>query len=80
MEYLDYFGDHFTKMPQCTWEKIAEVKHALSQERTILCGAIIRLKNLDIDNTIKKFETADKRLKKLEEELVELIEEANNGL
>ncbi len=66
-------------MPQCTWEKIAEVKHALSEERTIICGIIIRLKNLDVPHTIERFEAIDKRLKVLEDQLVNLIEEAGNG-
>lgn len=45
-----------------TYEKISELKHAVSQERTIICGAVERLKRLD------------KRLEELENNLAELIE------
>ena len=55
-------------MPKINWEKIAELKHALAQERTIICGTIIRLKKLD------------ERLGILEQQIVELIEEVDNGL
>jgi len=54
-------------MPKINWEKIAEIKHALAEERTIICGTIERLKRLDI------------RLGLLEKQLVDLIEEADDG-
>ncbi len=79
-------------MPQCTWEKIAQVKHALSQERTIICGVRLRLEKVqptlteeqskaaDIIETLNRLQIVDKRLKELEDELIVLIEEADNGL
>ena len=68
-------------MPILNWEKISEFKHALSQERTILCGVKLRLKNLipAIDETIKRIDTSDKRLEELERQLVEVIENAGNN-
>jgi len=55
-------------MPKVNWEKIAELKHALAEERTIICGTVERLKRLDA------------RLGSLEDQLVILIEEGDNGL
>jgi len=54
-------------MPKVNWEKIADLKHALAEERTIICGTIERLKRLDT------------RLGHLEKQIVDLIEEADNG-
>jgi len=64
-------------MPRLQWEKISEIKHALAQERTIICGVIIRLRNLDTDETIKRLIKCDQRLKILEDQLVLAIEAAN---
>jgi len=55
-------------MPTVNWEKIAELKHALAQERTIICGTIERLRKLD------------ERLRLLEMQIVDLIEDGDNGL
>lgn len=55
-------------MPKINWEKIAELKHALAEERTIICGTVERLKRLDT------------RLGSLEQQIVELIEGGDNGL
>ena len=62
-----------------TWEKIAEIKHALAQERTIICGCIVRLENLKISETIDKMKRCDQRLKELDCQLVNIIENANNN-
>ena len=70
-------------MPNLNWKKICEIKHALAQERTIICGCIMRLKKLNVCETIEKMEKCDQRLKELDCQLVEIIEGAsgeNNGL
>ncbi|KKK76845.1 hypothetical protein LCGC14_2859540 [marine sediment metagenome] len=66
-------------MTSLSWEKIAEIKHALAQERTIICGCIIRLEELKIAETVEKMRRCDQRLKELDCELVEIIEGANNN-
>jgi len=76
-------------MPELNWKKIAEIKHALAQERTIICGIKMRLeyiepilnsrqnKKVEIGKTIEKLRRCDQRLKELECQLVEVIESAN---
>ena len=49
-------------MPKINWEEFSEIKHQLSQERTIISGEILRL---------KKF---DERLEIFEDKLIALIE------
>jgi len=60
-------------MPDLNWEKISEIKHALAQERTIICGVIMRLERLCVKDTIDKLKLCDKRLSILEAQLVEVI-------
>lgn len=64
-------------MPKLNWNKISEIKHAVSQERVIICGIKMSLKNLKILETIKKLDKCDKRLEVLESQLVKVIETSN---
>ena len=66
-------------MPDLNWGKISEIKHALAQERTIICGCILRLENLKICETVDKMKKCDQRLKELDCQLVEIIQSANGG-
>lgn len=66
-------------MPNVNWGKIGDIKHALAQERTIICGVIMRLEHLDIPGTLKKLKLVDNRLRELDDQLVEIIIEAGNN-
>jgi len=67
-------------MPSVNWKKISELKHAIAQERTVLCGMKIRLHNLKVSETIQRLDMCDKRLAKLESQIVDIIEEGDNEL
>lgn len=68
------------------WEIISDIKHAVSQERVILCGIILKLKkiqkekSIDFEEDINKFKKLDTRFQEIENQLVTLIEESGNGL
>ena len=66
-------------MPDLNWKKISEIKHALAQQRTIICGCVLRLKSLKVCETIERMERCDQRLKELDCQLVDIIESANGG-
>ena len=55
-------------MPTINWEEISDIKHQISQERTIIVGATFALKQ-----SIEKLDILDKHLIKFEDKLVDLI-------
>lgn len=66
-------------MPNLNWGRIGDIKHAIAQERTIVCGVKARLEQLDIAETIIKLQLVDDRLREIDDQLVEIIIEAGNN-
>jgi len=72
-------------MPKIQWKYLSNMKHAVSQERVIICGVILRLEKInegsgiDFSEDIKKFKKLDLRFQEIESDIVETIENAGNG-
>lgn len=65
-------------MPKINWEEFAEIKHSVSQARTVLCSAWLRLEKLKFkskwkDDTISKLKQLGVRLEAFEDYLHNLI-------
>lgn len=62
-------------MPELNWEEFSEIKHSVSQVRTIVCSTWLRLEQLKIhfkwkQDTIDRLKKLDKRLEVFEDYLV----------
>lgn len=71
-------------MPKINWEELSEFKHHLQQERVIICGVLLALKQneeLDKPKFIERLKVLDSRLESFENHLIDIIEkysEENN--